>query len=778
MIDDQEAVTLEVRRQSGTNTVKIVDAVKSRLDGIRKTLPAGLDLRIIRDQSVFIKASIDSLQEHLLYGSLLASLVVLLFIRDLRSVFIAATAIPTSVVATFTLVKMMDFTLNNMTLLALTLSVGIVIDDAIVVLENIVRYIEEKNYPAKRAAIEATKEIALAVLATTISLVVIFVPIAFMTGYARRYVNEFGWTMAFAIVVSMLVSFTLTPMLSSRLLRFARKDQDETDTPADRHQRTSKDSRFFGRIDRAYGRMLEWSLDHRAIIILVSLGVFALSFPLNRMVGRDWIPPDDQSELNLALYLPEGTSVEGTSKTVAEIARKIRKLAGVEFVNPYIHEGGFGSTNHAHIYVRLIDVSKRDFSNQDVAAEIRKITGATRNLRSRIQIPSALMTGENFYPIQLRILGPDFFQAAEIAKKVSENARRVPGLLDVDPGVSLSSPELQVNIDRQRAADLGVRASDVASAVRLMISGEDQITTYKEGDEQYDVTMQLLPEQKEDPQMLARLMIPSSRLGQVRLDNIATIERGVGPARIERYNRQFQVSVNANHAADFPLDAASRSVVQEVQKLGLPAGYGYRSSGNVKMLDETAANLVIAFILASIFMYMVLAAQFESFLHPFTIMLSLPLSIPFALLTLWLTGRTLNLWSALGVLLLLGIVKKNGILQVDYTNRLREQGMPLRDAIVQANHVRLRPILMTTFAIVAGLIPTALGLGAGSAQRSAIAVTIIGGQTLCLLPTLLITPVAYSVFAQLGNRELFARAGLRLARLKLSATRLLHFLQD
>ena len=499
-------------------------------------------------------------------------------------------AIPTSVIATFTLVKMMDFTLNNMTLLALTLSVGIVIDDAIVVLENIVRYIEEKAYPAKRAAIEATKEIALAVLATTISLVIIFVPIAFMTGYARRYVNEFGWTMAFAIVVSMLVSFTLTPMLSSRLLRFARKDQSGSDTPADGHARTSKNSRFFGWTDRAYGRMLEWSLDHRAVIVLVSLGVFALSFPLNRLVGRDWIPPDDQSELNLSLYLPEGTSVEGTSKTVSEIARKIRKLAGVEFVNPYIHEGGFGSTNHAHIYIRLIDVSKRDFSNQDVAAEIRKITAATRNLRSRVQIPSALMTGENFYPIQLRILGPDFFQAAELAKKVSENARHVPGLLDVDPGVSLSSPELQVKIDRQRASDLGVRASDVASAVRLMISGEDQITTYKEGDEQYDVTMQLLPEQKEDPQMLARLMIPSSRLGQVRLDNIATIERGVGPARIERYNRQFQVSVNANHATDFPLDAASRAVVEEVQKVGLPAGYGYRSSGNVKMLDETASE--------------------------------------------------------------------------------------------------------------------------------------------------------------------------------------------
>jgi HAE1 family hydrophobic/amphiphilic exporter-1 len=316
----------------------------------------------------------------------------------------------------------------------------------------------------------------------------------------------------------------------------------------------------------------------------------------------------------------------------------------------------------------------------------------------------------------------------------------------------------------------------VANAVRLMISGEDQISTYKEGDEQYEVTIQLLPEQQSDPQMLSRLMIPSSKVGQVRLDNLATIERGVGPSRIERYNRQFQVSVNANNAPDAALDAASRAIVDALKQVGLPPGYTYKSIGAVKMLDETTHNLIIAFLLASIFMYMVLAAQFESFLHPFTIMLSLPLSIPFALLTLWLTGRTLNLWSALGVLLLLGIVKKNGILQVDYTNKLREQGFELREAIVAANHVRLRPILMTTLAIIAGLVPTAMGLGAGSAQRSAIAVTIIGGQSLCLLLTLLVTPVAYSVFAEAGERRVVARIGVGLARLKLGAARLFNFL--
>lgn len=789
MIEGKQAVSLDVRRQSGTNTVKIIDAVKKKLEQIQKTLPAGVTVRIIRDQSVFINASVASLEEHLLFGSLLASLVVLLFIRNLRSVLIAAVAIPTSIIATFTLLKVMDFTLNNMTLLALTLAVGIVIDDAIVVLENIVRYIEEKHYEPREAAIEATKEITLAVVATTISLVIIFVPIAFMTGYARRYVNQFGWTMAFAVMVSMLVSFTLTPMLSSRMLkRLAHKrskDGDEGTATAEpqvpdhasrithHKEHTSKDSRFFGWIDRVYGRILAWSLDHRIVVVAIALATFAMTFPLNAMVGRDWIPPDDQSEFTVSMNWPEGTSIEGTSKQVLEVADRIKQIPEVDFVNPFIHEG---LASHNHIYVRLVDVSKRSASNLDIAARIRKITAEYRNLRSKVIIPSALGGGELYFPVRALILGPDFQKAAELSKQVAERIRAIPGLLDVEASVSLNSPELQVRIDRGRASDLGVRASDVASSVRLMISGEDQISTYKEGDEQYDVTLQLLPEQQRDREVLARLMIPSSKVGQVRLDNLATIEHGLGPSRIERFNRQFQVSVNANNAPDFPLDQAARTVNDEIRKVGLPAGYSSRLIGAVKILDETTTNLIVAFLLASIFMYMVLAAQFESFLHPFTIMLSLPLSIPFALLSLWLTGRTLNLWSALGVLLLLGIVKKNGILQVDYTNKLRGQGVPLREAILQANHVRLRPILMTTFSIIGGLIPTAIGIGAGSAQRSAIAVTIIGGQSLCLLLTLVVTPVAYSIFGELEERRVFAAAKSRLSRAKLSAARFFSFL--
>ena len=770
MLEGKQAVTLDVRRQSGTNTVKIIDAVKTKMEQIKKTLPPGVKIKIIRDQSVFINASVASLEEHLMYGSLLASLVVLLFIRSVRSVIIAAIAIPTSIIATFTLLKVGDFTLNNMTLLALTLAVGIVIDDAIVVLENIVRYIEEKNYGPFEAAIEATKEITLAVVATTISLVIVFLPIAFMTGYARRYVNQFGWTMAFSIMVSMLVSFTLTPMLSSKMLKRVERKRGKTDTedkPVEDHH-TSKDSKFFGWINGLYGGLLKWSLSHRAILVLIALGTFALTYPLNQLVGRDWIPPDDQSELTVLLNMPEGTSIEGTSKIALAVADKISKLKQVEFVNPFIHEG-LGS--HSHIYVKLVDITQRKESNLEMAQQLRELCSGYHNLRTRISIPSALGGGEQGFPIRVLILGPDFNTAVGLSKQVTDRVRTIQGLVDVDPNLSVNNPEMQVKIDRQRASDLGIRAADVATAVRLMIAGEDQISTYKEGDEQYDVTLQLLPEQQKDPTILARLMIPSTRVGQVRLDNIATLERGIGPARIERYNRQFQVSVNANNTPALPLDVAARIINDEVKKVGLPPGYTSKFSGSVKILDETTTNLILALLLASIFMYMVLAAQFESLLHPFAIMLSLPLSIPFALLSLWMTGRTLNLWSALGVLLLLGIVKKNGILQVDYTNKLREEGMPVRDAIIQANHVRLRPILMTTLAIIAGLIPTAVGIGAGAAQRSAIAVTIIGGQSLCLIMTLLITPVAYSLLADLSEMKLFKRVNSGFARIRMSVTR-------
>src|SRR5437588_4178203 len=747
MVEGKEGVRLDLRRQSGTNTVAIIDLVKEKLDQIRKSLPPGVEVKIIADKSIFINASVTALKEHLLYGSLLASLVVLLFIRNFRSVAIASLAIPTSIVATFTLMKAMNFTLNNMTLLGLTLAVGIVIDDAIVVLENIVRFIEEKHELPKTAAIDATKEITLAVVATTISLVIIFVPIAFMTGYAKRYVNEFGWTMAFSVMVSMLVSFTLTPMLSSLLLKRSKSKSGEE------VQHSSRELGFFHGLSNQYGRLLAWSLDHRLVVTVFALAIFAAAIPLNSRVGRDWIPADDQNELTLYLNMAVGTSLDANVKILKEIVEQIKQVRGVEFVNPYI---GAEITGHSHTYIRLVDISRRNFTQEDVAKDIRKIMKQYPNIRSRVNWPSALGEGESYSGINVRLLGPDLDKVGEYGRKVYDQLKTIPRFSDVDMDLDINSPELQIQIDRQRASELGVRAGDVATAVRLMIAGEDEISTYKEADEQYEVTMQLLPEQQKDPRILSRLMIPSTKVGQVRLDNIATVQRGLSPGRINRYNRQFQVAVRANLDSDVALGTAADEVRVAIRKVGLPPGYTSRFSGTVKTLDDTNKSLIITFLLACIFMYMVLAAQFESLLHPFAIMLSLPLSVPFALLTLWATHRTLNLWSSLGVLLLLGVVKKNGILQIDYANKLRRDGMPLREAVLEACQVRLRPILMTTFSIIAGLIPTALGVGAGAQQRSAIAVTIIGGQTLCLLLTLVVTPVAYSLLSEMNEMRLFS----------------------
>lgn len=762
----KEAVVLAVQRQFGTNTLDVIEGVKAKLDQLKSTLPPGAFVEIIRDNSTFIKASVKSLEEHLLFGSVLASLVVLLFLRNWRPVLIAALAIPTSIIATFTLLRAMNFTLNNMTLLGLTLSVGIVIDDAIVVLENIVRYVQEKGYEPKEAAIAATREIMLAVMATTLSLVIIFVPIAFTTGYARRYLNQFGWTMACAVVVSMLVSFTLTPMLSSRLLRRIggrRAGLAENGKP-----QPAATGGFFHWIDRRYGRMLEWSLDHRPLVILVALATFGSTFYLNRLVGRDFIPADDQSEFQAIFESPVDSSLEGSAAFAGDLAARYEQVPGVLFAWPNISE----RESHSHTYIRLTPASERNFTYSDVADQIRKIWAEPRykNLRTKFWFPSALGGGENTGSIQPMILGPDFNKAASLASQIAGKLRRIPGLLDVSAEINLNGPEFDVDIDRQRAADLGVQISDAADAVRLMIDGTDQISTYKEGAEQYDVTMQLLPEQQRNPAILARLMVPSATQGQVRLDSFASVRRGSGPTRIDRYNRIYQAGMVANQAPDMPLDAAVRAMSAAARK-ELPPGYSIRFTGTAKELDRTTNDLIVAFLLACIFMYMVLAAQFESFLHPFVIMLSLPLAVPFALLTLYLTHRTLNLWSALCMLLLLGIVKKNGILQVDYANRLLAQGTPVREAILQANHVRLRPILMTTTSIVAGLLPTALGLGAGGTQRAAIAVTIIGGQSLCLLLTLLVTPVAYSLLAGVHFREMFAPVQAGWARMRLGMAR-------
>jgi hydrophobe/amphiphile efflux-1 (HAE1) family protein len=728
LFDGERTIVVDVRRQSGQNTVEVIDGVKAKLAQLRRSLPSELKMTVTRDDSAFIRASIASLEEHLIFGSLLASLVIMAFIRNFRVVLVASLAIPASIIASFALIRAGGFTLNSMTLLGLTLAVGIVIDDAIVVLENIYRHIDEEGAPPFRAAIEGTKEVTLAVAATSLSLVVIFMPVAFMTGYSQRFIYPFGLTMAFAVMVSLLVSLTLTPMLSARVL-----------TRSERLHRHGEG--FFGRIERAYGRSLEWSLDHRAAVVAISLLVFGSTFVLSPLVGRSFLPNEDQGEFQLTVDAPEGTSLQGMEKMLNALTPKLMALEGIAHVMPTIFE----RVNHSHIFVELKPVSERKLTQDQVADAVRKMMAAYPSYKPAIFFKTPIGGGENtFFPIQVSLMGPDLRRLADYGLKLLPEVAAIPGVIDAKVSVNLSNPEVRVAVDRQRAGDLGVRLGDLATALRLMVSGEDEISSYREAGERYPVKIRVREDQRADINSIGGLMVASAR-EPVRIDNVAVLQRGFGPTSIQRLNRQYSVGLYSDVKPGHPLDQALREVNARIRALNLPPDYTVKFGGQAQLLDETTRNMVLAIGLASVFIYMVLAAQFESFVQPLIIMTVLPLSVPFALLTLYMTGRVLNLWSALGVLLLLGIVKKNSILQVDYTNVLRRQGMPLREALVQASLTRLRPILMTTAAIIAGLIPTALGVGAGATQRADIAVTIVGGQTLCLFLTLLLVPVSYSL---------------------------------
>jgi len=753
---DKPAIQLDIRRAMGENTVAVVEGVRARMPSIQRALPKSVKLTWVRDDSKFIYASIASLEEHLIFGSLFAAIVVMFFIRNIRAVIISALAIPASIISSFTLMNIMGFTLNNMTLLGITLAVGIVIDDAIVVLENIFRYIEEKNCTPFDAAIQGTREVALAVMATTLSLVVIFLPIAFMNGYAKRFINPFGWTMAFSIMVSMLVSFTLTPMLSSRFLKLS-------DAVAD-HK--TKEKGFFHWLDVTYARQVNWALDHSGVILGISAVVFLLTFPLNRLVGREFAPDEDLGEWTIHMDAPEGTSIEGSQEMAFKVLKDLEGIPGVADMEPLVNPGGSGvvgggggsNVTHVHINVQAKPIEDRKETQAQMMAEMRHRLARYPAYRPSLTSRNALGSGEGAggYGINLNIMGPDLAQLSDYALKVLAVAQQTPSFVDPKLSLSVSNPEIHVAVDRKRAADLGVRMATIGNTLRLAVSGDDQISFYKEGQEQYPVKVRVLENQRRDAQEIGRLTVPSPS-GPVRIDNIARIEAGLGPSALQRSNRQFTVQLNGSVAPGHALDEASNDVRKIMTDLNLPPTMSFRLQGQSKILDETTTNLVLAIALAMIFVYMVLAAQFESFIQPIVIMMALPIAVPFALFTLWITHRTLNLWSALGMLLLLGIVKKNSILQVDYANTLRAEGMPLREAVVEAWRARLRPILMTTFAIIAGLIPTALGLGIGGTGRAAIAVTVIGGQSLCLFLTLLLVPVAYVKFDALEQIGLSRR---------------------
>jgi HAE1 family hydrophobic/amphiphilic exporter-1 len=762
-------VTLEVQRQSGANSIEVIEGVKQALIRIAGQIPADVQMEAIRDQSRYIYAGLHEINLHLVLGSILACLVVLLFVRSWRSTLIAGIAIPASVISSFGMMRVLNFTLNSVTMLALVLMVGIVIDDAIVVLENIFRFVEEKQMRPFEAARAATAEIGLAVMATTFSLVVIFIPVSFMSSVSGRFLYQFGITATVAILVSLLVSFTLTPMMSARLLR--------AEDAGGAHGQAKSRRGFYGAIDRIYTRMLSFAMGQRAAVAVLALLVIFSSVPLYGVVKQDYLPSDiDESEFDVGITAREGTSFEAMDTVMQAVEADLRTTPGVRVVLSTAGGGFIGSVNQGSAYVRIAPIEERSFSverlwhglahghpleafqtnysQRDVMQEIRNRLRKYKDLRPSVRNAPSFNIGGGGFDIDFNLRGPDLEALASYADQLRQRAPEL-GIVDADTTLKLDKPELRVEIDRTRAADLGVSTDDVASALQLMVGGDQRVSRFHDPavNDDYDVQLRLTNGQRNDPRDIARLYVPRQNGELARLDNLVTLVPSKTASRIDRLDRQRQVSLRAAVAPGYALADRLDALRKAVADMHLPAAYTTSVSGRARELERTFYEFIWAFLLSVIFMYMILASQFESVVHPLTILLSLPLSIPFALFSLWVTSNTLNLYSALGILVLFGVVKKNAILQIDHMNNLRRGGMDRKAAILQANRDRLRPILMTTLALVAGMMPLALGTGPGADERRAIAVVVIGGQTLSLLLTLIVTPVAYSLFDDIGATE-------------------------
>ncbi len=745
-VDGRPAVLLAITKQSGSNTVAVVDAVRERMAAIQGGLPAGYELQVVRDESGTIRTSVHAVREHLIVGGILAAVVVLLFLGNLRSTVIAAVAIPVSIVGTFALMWIQGFTLDTITLLALALSVGIVIDDAIVVLENVTRFIEEKGMKPFPAAVMATKEIGLAVLATTLSLIAVFLPVAFMGGIVGRFLKSFGVTMAFAIGVSLLVSFTLTPMMSSRWLR-AKSATGEAKPPI----LTRVIESAYGPLERGYVRLLAWVMRRRWVVVGAALVTLGSCAPLAGAAPKGFLPKSDEARFEIEVRLPEGTSMDVTSVEGERIARKVRAVDEVRNTVMTVGSGYARKSNIASIYVALRDPEQRTISQEDLMGRVRRELAAVTPKDTQVRVYEVAMFGGDASwaaPVAYILTGTDLDQLAKSSTAAVERLRAVPGAVDVDTSLILGKPEVHVRVDRDRAADLGVDVADVAATLRLVVGGAP-VSSYVEKGETYDVFVRAGAEQRRDEAALAMVMVPSQKHGLVRLLDVVRFQEEAGPSQIERYNRKRQVLLTANLAPGVAQGDVAQGFEKAIPSLGLPQGYAIEATGNTREMGRTAKAFLIAFGLSFIFMYLILAAQFESWLHPVTILLSLPMTVPFALVSILFFKQALDIYSMLGILVLFGVVKKNSILQIDHTLQLRRAGVPRLEAILQANKDRLRPILMTTVAFVAGMVPLVTSTGIGAGYNRATAGVIVGGQTLSLLLTLLVTPVAYSLFDDL-----------------------------
>ncbi len=743
----KSSITMLVRKQSGSNTVDVAHKVKAMIEQLRPQMPPGVTIAIPADNSVFTENMIHDVTFDLVYGALLAILIIMFFLHDWRATLISALALPVSVIATFAFIKAMGYTLNMMTMLALSLSIGILIDDAIVVIENIHRHLELGKSPFK-AAREATAEIGLAVMATTASILAVFVPVATMKGIVGRFFVQFGLTVAFAVSVSLFVAFTLTPMLSSRFLR----------SHAKKGPIAAGIERLLDKVEQVYSQILHRALHYRWLTIGVAVLVFVGSILLTRTVPKEMMGIEDRSMFMVKIELPTGSSLGANESFTESIATKLRAVPGVKDTLVTIGGTAQSEINRSEIQVNLVARKERKFTQAQAIEYVRQQFPAWTNrqdINYAVEPLNSMGGGSAAFRnslVQFNVRGRNYAEINKTTDELVSWMKTQPGYVDVDTSYRGGKPEVAINIDRDRAADLGVPIVSIASTVRTMMAGEKVGEISADG-QRHDVRLRLDEVFRKRAEDLLAFKIRSATGQLVAMSNLVSISSGTGAAKIDRQNRQRQITIFANLTGGKALGTAV-SELNAVAEKKVPSTMVTDWTGQGDVMAESFRNMGFALVLAIVIVYLVLAAQFESFLHPFTIMMSLPLSMVGALGAIALTRSTISIMTLIGIILLMGLVTKNAILLVDYTNTLRRRGSSRREALLAAGPVRLRPILMTTAAMIAGMIPVALALSEGSEQRAPMAIAVIGGLITSTLLTLVIIPVVYELIDAVAERIL------------------------
>ena len=756
LVNGERAVALNILKVSGANTVEVAEGVIETVEEIQAELSAGTELQVIRNNAVQIEHSVNDTLFELVLGAILTVVIVMLFLNDGKATVITALALPVSVIAAFILMGVLGFTLNIISLLALSLSIGILIDDAIVVIENIVRHREMgKGY--FESAADGTKEIFLAVMATTLSIVAVFVPVAFMGGIIGRFFFQFGMTVAFAVLVSLFVAFTLTPMMAAHWGVDPHVEGGHAPSKNPLKRGISAFNRWFDRQARGYSGIIEWALGHRKTTIFGALGLLIGSFFLFPLIGGGFLPPQDQSQFVVQFETPDGSSLSYTREKADQIATAVRELPGVDYTYTTVGAGQTGTVTSGEVFVSLVGTGERDASQAELQAEARETLAPIFGVTTSVLDAGGL--GGATAPLAVEVRGPDVAGLQALAQAVEAEVAGLPDVVDVRNSLGQPRPEYRIDVDRDVANELGLTVGGVAGTVRPVLAGQDVTTWQDPTGEERDVVVQVAPAFRQSVEDIARIPIATPAGGAVPLSQIARIEEGTAPSQIDRNRLQRVATISGSPAPGLSVSEATAAIEVRLDAMDIPAGYSVGFGGETEQLAETAGYVIQAILLAIILIFLILASQFESVTQPFAIMMSLPLSLIGVLLALLLTNDTLNMMSMIGVILLFGLVVKNAILLVDNANERRREGVERFRALAEAGQVRLRPIIMTTLAMIAGMLPSALALGEGGGFRAPMSRAVIGGLITSTILTLVVVPVAYTYFDDLGAwlRDRFRR---------------------